>query len=149
MKKIIIALIMLNTFSALLAQNKNLPFDANGTKIIFYTEPNFKGKQLVIEANAYEYVDLKVQKIWNNSISSMQVPNGYAVSLCDVDESKGNKVELGDSDYKSYQVADFKKLPIYNLLKWNGTDWDEVYKKQTINFDNKLSYFSIMKMNEK
>jgi hypothetical protein len=130
------------------AQNKNLKFDPNGSKILLYTEPNFKGKQLVIEANAFDYIDLNVQKIWNNTISSIQVPNGYSISLCDINESKGNKFEIGNFNYSTYQISDFRKLPINNFLKWNGADWDEIFKKQIINFDNKLSYFSIMKKEE-
>jgi hypothetical protein len=145
MKKIILSVIVILFSVVLFAQNKPITFDPNGTKIFLYTDANYKGKLLIIDAAAYTEMDLTVQALWNNKISSIKVPNGYGLTLCDADESKGDKVDLVNNTIKPLLIADFKKLTTSSFQKWTKDGWDENYKKQVINFDNKLSFFTILK----
>jgi hypothetical protein len=142
-----ITILLLNIPFLLQAQKQQtyMPFNPKGKFILLYTEANYKGKQMVVDVTAYTEMDLTVQKLWNNKISSIQIPAGYMLTLCDVDESKGDKAELTSTKKQAIQIPNFKKLPTNGFLKWTTNGWDENYKPQIINFDKKLSYFSILK----
>jgi hypothetical protein len=145
--KIIITILFLSIPFLMQAQKQQtyMPFDPHGKFILLYTESNYKGKQMVVDVTAYTEMDLTVQRLWNNKISSMQIPIGYIITLCDVDESKGDKVELSNNKKQAIQIPNFKKLSTNGFLKWTKNGWDENYTSQVINFDKKLSYFSILK----
>jgi hypothetical protein len=145
MKKRILFVITLSFTTFIIAQNKPIIFDPNGTKIFLYTDAHYKGKLLIIDAAVYTEMDLTVQANWQNKISSIKIPIGYGLSMCDLDESKGDKVDLFNNDKKPILITDFKKLPTLSFQKWKKDHWDEMYKSQVINFDNKLSYFSVVK----
>jgi hypothetical protein len=145
--KKILTTILLSIPFFLFAQKQQtyMPFDPQGKFILLYTEANYKGKQMVVDVTAYTEMDLTVQRLWNNKISSIQIPVGYMLTLCDVDESKGDKLELVNNKKQAIQIPNFKKTPTNGFLKWTGDGWNENYKPQIINFDKKLSYFSILK----
>ena len=106
MKKIVTTIVLSIPFF-LFAQKQQtyMPFDANGKFILLYTEANYKGKQMVVDVTAYTEMDLTVQRLWNNKISSMQIPAGYMLTLCDINESKGDKVELTNNKKQAIQFV--------------------------------------------
>ncbi len=114
-------------------------FDPNGSKIIFYTEPNFKGKQLVIDGFSRDWLHLEDYPFWNNNISSVEVPKDWSVRFYDIDEDKGDIINVGNKKYATYKIANFKSLPFYKILIWNGKNWKENKKLKKIDFDKKLS----------
>lgn len=141
-----IMLISISTFAQ--TKNTNKVFNPKGTEILLYTEPNFKGKQLVI--NTTGEFDLAVARpMWNNVISSIQVPDGYTVTLYDTRQVDGGElptyVELGTSkNNKSFTIKDFKTLPTLNYVTPSSGDYSDD-KIKIINFDNKTSYIEIAK----
>jgi hypothetical protein len=147
MKKIMFSLLILFCSMYTFAQTKNKVFNPKGTEIYFYDQPNFKGKQLVI--NAEGDFDLeKARPIWNNTISSIQIPNGYFVTLYDsnpyAEGELASYVEINSKINKPLLIADCKKLPTYNYVTATTSD-NSTNKIKIINFDKKTSYILIAK----
>lgn len=140
-----IKLIERNIVKIGIVENKHLqkPFNPSGTEILLYDQPYYQGNQLII--NTEGEFDLKIRKGWNNNISSIQVPKGYFLTLYDVDNTTGDQVEIGFKDGKSFEIPDFRKLPTNGFIKWNNTK-ETSYKHQTIDFNKKTSFISIIKL---
>lgn len=122
-------------------------FNPNSNEILIYDQPNFKGHQLVINAEG-EY-DLTTRKGWNNSISSIQVPNGYFLTLYDVNPNEkveSNFADIGNKRFRSFQIKDFKKLPTTYFHTPASPDYEAGNKIRLINFDKIVSYISVVKL---
>jgi hypothetical protein len=148
MKKIIFSVLILLSSIFTFAQTKNKIFNPKGTEIYFYDQPNFKGKQLMI--NAEGDFDLeKARPIWNNAISSIQIPNGYFVTLYDTNPYAGGDlatyVEIGSKKNKPLTIANCKKLPTTNYVTPDSPDVNSG-KMIIVNFDKKTSYILITKI---
>jgi hypothetical protein len=149
MRKIFCILIVLFSSHFILAQPKgsNKTFDPNGTEIYFYDQPNFKGRQLMI--NAEGDFDLAVARpSWNNVISSIQIPKGYFVTLYDTNPYKSGElptyVEIGGMKNKPLIISNCKKIPTYNYVTANSPDYSD-NKIQIANFNRRTSYILISK----
>jgi hypothetical protein len=149
MRKICFILVVLLNGEFILAQTKaiNKVFDPNGTEIYFYDQPNFKGRQLMI--NAEGDFDLAVARpSWNNVISSIQIPKGYFVTLYDTNPYKGGElptyVEIGGKKNKPLIISNCKKLPTYNYVTANTPDYSD-NKIKIVNFNKRTSYILISK----
>ncbi len=129
------------------AQIKNISFKPKGTKILLYAEPNFKGKQLVIDG-AGEYDFVAVMKLWNNTISSAQIPKGYSITFYDERQKDGGELpisaEVHSETAKGLQITNFKKLTcFYGSPTLSDKDFGA---KKIVNFDNKISFLEINKL---
>jgi hypothetical protein len=146
-KKINLILLVMFCCKIGFAQNKSITFNPNGTKIFLYTDANFKGKLLIIDAVAYPQMDLTVQAEWNNKISSIKIPKGYSITLWDIANKDGEEVSNAAeilSSNKSTSIPDFKKFSCsFRSAKQSDADYG---KKSVINFDNKTSFIEILSM---
>jgi hypothetical protein len=105
----------------------NKKFNPKGTEIYFYDQANFKGKQLMINVEG-DFDLLAARPMWNNAISSIQVPNGYFITLYDTNPNAegdlATYVEIGNGKNKSFTITDFKKLPALNYVTAHSPDDD-------------------------
>ncbi len=129
------------------AQTKNIPFNPTGAKILLYTEPNFKGKQLVIDG-AGEYDFAAAMPLWNNTISSAQIPKGYSITFYDERQKDGGELpasgEVHSETAKGLQITNFKKLTcFYGSPTLSDKDFGT---KKIVNFDNKVSFMEVVKL---
>ncbi len=129
------------------SQTKNIPFNPQGTKILLYTEPNFKGKQLIIDG-AGEYDFVSAMPIWNNAISSAQIPKSYSITFYDERQKDGGELpttaEVNSTGNKGLNIPNFKKLTcFYGAPNVNDKDFGT---KKTVDFDNKLSFMEVVKL---
>jgi hypothetical protein len=125
----------------------NKKFNPKGVEIYFYDEPNFKGKQLMINAEG-DFDLVAARPVWNNAISSIQVPDGYFITLYDTNPNAegdlATYVEIGNKNNKAFTIANFKKLPTLNYVTADGPDHSNS-KVKIINFDKKTSYVVVAK----
>jgi hypothetical protein len=126
----------------------NKVFSPAGTEIYFYDQPNFKGRQLMINAEG-DFDLVAARPTWNNAISSIQIPNGYFVTLYDTNPYAGGELatylEIGSKKNKPLTIPDCKKLPTYNYVTANTPDYSAT-KIKIINFDKKTSYILVSKI---
>ena len=55
----------------------------------FHSDVNFNGKQAVLNVGKYKAADLEKQGVFQNSIASVEIPNGYVVECFTQDNFKG------------------------------------------------------------
>ncbi len=146
MKYNLLAIIALIFFANIcFSQTKNTPFNPKGTKILLYTEPNFKGKQLVIDG-AGEYDLAAAMPLWNNTISSAQIPKGYVITFYNERQKPEGDLpvsgEVHSNTVKGLAIPNFKKLScFYNAPDLSDSDFGA---KRIVNFDNKISFIEIV-----
>ncbi len=138
-----LCLLAVNSF----AQAKNIPFNPTGSKILLYSEPNFKGKQLVIDGVG-EYDFAAVRITWNNNISSAQIPKGYTITFYDERHKEGAELPtaavIDSKTNKGLSIVNFKKVTCsYQSPKQSDADFG---KKMTVNFDNITSFMEVEKL---
>ncbi len=89
--------------SSIIVEKVSQPLSFTKNQVVIYEHPNFKGKGQILEIDEYlemSKYDVFAMSIGNNTLSSIQIPEGLKVTLYESFGFQGKKLELtSDSKY--------------------------------------------------
>ena len=111
-----------------------ISFHQKGDEIWFFEHENFKGKKLVLKVGTYTTQQMGID--WNDSISSILIPEGYEIQIFVADNFSGYNASL--DGYWQEKT---------NMQRWSNEDYKQLktiegdpYK---INFNDKISSIQV------
>lgn len=105
----------------------NIIYDLTNNSVIFYSDKDFSGKQLLLNDNYSPYFYSKQKKqIIENGLSSIIVPKGYIVYLYNDEEFTGDYIKI-DAQNNEIKIKDFENIKTskYIYVKDEKINWND------------------------